>query len=142
MPPIVVVATVRLRDGLLDLLADAADGLHQALPQPSDQVDIEQVRTHYVRLRALGDLLDAIGWMPYEVTPPYELDVALHGWAAVTALRRAICRERASAWQYAELDEPEAAGQAGKHRREAEHELDLIYTACERAKVSIVAPKP
>lgn len=139
--PVVVVATAQMRSGLLDVLADLAGGLHDALLPVSAEQNVRSARAHYVKARAMGELLDDIGWTPGEIAPPHRLDLAVHGWAAVTALQRVIAREYFSTWQHAELQEMEASGRAGGFRDDAEHELRLIQGACERAQFTITPPK-
>lgn len=142
MPPVVILATARLRHGLLDLLADVANELHEALLPLSGALDVTPAQTHYVKVRAIGDLLDEIGWVLDEIAPPFTLDIPTHGWAATTALQRVIAREYFSTWRYAAVDEPEESGQAAGFRRDAERELGLIHAACDQAKVTITAPAP
>lgn len=140
MAPIVTLATSCLRDGLLDVLTDFAGGLHAALLPSTEGSDVHSAQLRYVKAKAIGDLLDAVGWAPDELTPLYRLDIAVHGWAATTALKRVVSRESLSTWQHAAFEDPEASGSAGARRLAAEHELSLIQQTCEQAKISIAPP--
>lgn len=143
MAAVVIVATARLRDGLLDMLGEVAVELHEALfPGCEQEPAVGVARSHYVKARAIGDLLEDIGWVPDEISPPYTLDLITHAWAATTALQRVIARERRSRWRYAEIDEPEASGTAAGFRIDARHELRVILAACKRAKITITPPVP
>lgn len=141
MPPFVSVATGGLRCGLFDVLDELAGQLRGALSLISEESPVVRpARLHYLQVRAVGDLLEQIGWAADELAPPFRLDIGVHGWAAVMALRRLVARERCSAWQYAAIDEPEAAGEAGGRRVDAEHQLGLIHAVCVQAKVTIKPP--
>ncbi len=100
--------------------------------------------SHYVKAKAIGDLLDEIGWQLGDLTLPYELDIGRHGWAATAGLGQLIAREQDAQWRFAALgeDEAEAAGVAGGHRLNAERELGLIQAVCEEAAVTITEPEP
>ena len=137
----VTVATARLRLGLLELLAKKSKAIESPC-EPRGSRDVDLTRAHYAKAKAAADLLDAIGWQPSDLSPPYELDIARHGWAATAALRLLIRREERAALEYAADFEAEAAGEAGGHRLNAKRELSLIEAACERACLTITEPEP
>lgn len=136
----ITVETLLLRRGLLDVLLDGVKTVEAALsPVDQEQPRVHSARRHYARVRAIGELLEAIEWTPPGVTP-YRLDIQTHGWAAITALERVIAREHFAAWEQAEIDEAEGAGDASGSRLQAEHDLALIQAACRQAKLTITSP--
>lgn len=139
----VTVATSRLRYALLELMA-VYDRLAADAWMVSRPPDVRAMREHKVRAATVGALLNEIGWEVKEPALPFELDLARHGWAAISGLEQLIDRERDAQWMCAALgeEEPEAAGVAAAHRAHAEDELRLIQAACERAGLTIAEPEP
>jgi hypothetical protein len=136
----VTITKVTLRRGLLDLLALHSKATEEAWVLPTER-NVLQMKVHHLKARAAGDLLNAINWVQRDLVRVYQLDVAAHGWAATTALKLLIKREHFAAWDYAEHDDAEAAGEAGGHRVNAERDLGLIEEACERAGLIIAEPE-
>lgn len=143
MTPTVTLATSRLRLALLDLMAVYDRRASEAWTDGRSP-DVGVMRGHKARARTVGALLDEIGWEPDELSLPCEVDLARHGWAAIAGLEQLIEREGDAQWKWAALgeDEAEAAGAAGGHRVNAEHELRLIQAACQDAALPITEPEP
>lgn len=118
MPPKVPIETGRLRTALIELLILESRAIEDASGSLAGERDIQSLKAHHVRGRAVGNLLDEIGWLPPgDLTPPYELDIATHGWAAIAALKHLVVRERFDGEVAALPDaDAEAAGEAGAHR--------------------------
>jgi hypothetical protein len=102
------------------------------------------MRAYQMQAKALGDLLEEIGWEESDLVVPFcALDIARHGWAAMIALHFLAECERFAAFDYAMGEtRAEAACEAGGRRIEAEHELALIDAACEQAGFTIAELKP
>jgi hypothetical protein len=94
-----------------------------------------------MQAKALGDLLEEIGWEESDPVLSCALDIGRHGWAATLALDFVAKRERFTAFECAMGEQgPEAAGEAGGRRVNAERELACIEAACERAGFTISEP--
>ena len=145
MTPTVPIETTRLRSALIELLVIECKAIEDASGPLVGELNVQSLRARHMRAKAVGALLDEIGWLPpRDLAPPYALDVAQHGWAAVAALRHLVTRERFDAWELAATADPdvEAAGEAGGHRLNAERDLKMIETACERTSFIIATPMP
>lgn len=143
MAPVVLVERTLLRRGALDVLLDFVKGIDSAL----SLVEQRQPRVHlahrnYARARAIGDLLDAIGWTSTDTPTCYRLDVKEHAWAATNALTRLIARQRAAVQMAESEDEAEAVGEAAAALLQAENDLVLIEKACRDANLAITSPSP
>lgn len=137
-----LVKTEGLRQGLLDVLLDGVKAVEVALaPIGEERPRMHSARRHYLRVRAIGDLLGEVGWTQSSPASSHDLDVRKHGWAATTALERLIARQHFAAWTYAEQEEAESAGEADAARLQAEDDLALIQSACREAKFTIAEPR-
>jgi hypothetical protein len=140
--PTVIVTRAGLRRGLLELLALESQATAHAGPLSGEVRDVRRMRTHHLKAKALGDLLEEIGWEEGDLVSSCELDIGRHGWAATVALDFLVERERLTALDFAMEEEAEASGEAGGHRVAAERELALIEAACEQAGLAITEPEP
>lgn len=143
MPPVALVDTALLFQGLSDVFRDAIKSIDNAMaPEDQETARLDVARQQYARVEAFGKLLAAIDWAAGDPIQPVALDLQTHGWAAITALERLIERQRFAAWQHAEADEAEASGEASGIRLQAEQDLARIRDTCKAGDVTILAPKP
>lgn len=142
MPPVVLVDTALLFQGLSDVFRDAIKSIDNAMaPDDQETARLDVARQQYARVEAFGKLLGAIDWAAGDPMQPFALDVEAYGWAAITALERLVERQGFAAWRFAEGDEAEASGEANYIRLQAQQDLVRIRDACRDGDVTILAPK-
>jgi hypothetical protein len=135
------IPTDGLRQALLALISEEAASLAEATEPASDPQDSTDARAHCMRLAALAELVEVVGWPAiHDPQPTITVDAIQHSWAATAALDAVIDRAEQIA-QLADVDDAEAAGEALARRQEALRARTKICEANRRIGV-MIAPRP
>jgi hypothetical protein len=104
--------------------------------------EVAQAMASSERARAVGELLDHVGWVAGEEETAVALRFGEYDWAAAAALRAVIDREHRVAVRWNAVNDREEAQAASARRAAAILALEMLMEACEREGRDIANPPP